>query len=200
MKLAALILAAGRSRRFGADNKLLASLGGEAVIRQTVTVVRRAGISDIVAVTGPHGDAIEAVLHDLPVRCVRCSDDLDGMGYSIAAGAGALVADIDGVVIVPGDMPLLSAASVRMLLSAFGAQGGRRIVHATDAMGAQRNPVIWPRAMFAELTALRGSEGAKALIRNAVAVRIPDRELLDIDTAADFATAREAIGKTSSLD
>ncbi len=196
MRLAALILAAGRSRRFGPDNKLLAPLGGEAVIRRTVAAVRGAGFAEIVAVTGPDSDAIETVLAGSGVRCVRCADELDGLGHSIAAGAGALNADIDGVVIVPGDMPLLSTASLRMIVSVFGAQGGRRIVCAADADGAQRNPVIWPRAMIAQLTALHGSNGAKALIRDAIAVRIPDRELLDIDDTADFAQARKAFTGT----
>jgi molybdenum cofactor cytidylyltransferase len=193
MRLAALILAAGRSRRFGADNKLLASLGGDAVIRRTVAAVRGAGLDTIVAVTGPDGDAIEAALADFSVRCVRCADDRDGLGYSIATGAGALDADSNGVMIVPADMPLLSSASLRMLISVFGAQGGRRIVHAADANGVQRNPVIWPRAMFENLGALHGSDGAKALIRDAIAVRIPERELVDIDDAADFAQAQQAV-------
>lgn len=193
MRLAAIILAAGRSRRFGADNKLLASLGGEAVVRRTIAAVRGAGLENVIIVTGPDGDAIETALADFGVFCVRCADDLDGMGYSIAAGALALDADIDGVMIVPGDMPLLSAGSLRLLISVFGAQGGQRIVHAADEHGAQRNPVIWPRAMIEQLTTLHGSDGAKALIRDAIAVRIPHRDLLDIDDASDFAQARQAV-------
>ncbi len=194
MRLAALILAAGRSRRFGDSNKLLAVLGGTAVVRRTVAAVRGAGLHDVIAVTGPDGDAIAHVLADVPVRCVRCADDRDGLGDSVATGAGALDADVDGVMIVPADMPLLSAASLRMLVSVFAAQGGRRIVHAADASGAQRNPVIWPRMMIAQLAAMHGSDGAKALIHDAVAVRIPDRELLDIDTEVDLAEAQQAIG------
>lgn len=193
MRLAAIILAAGRSRRFGDGNKLLAVLGGTAVVRRTVAAVRGAGLHDIVAVTGPDGDAIAHVLADIPVRCVRCADDRGGLGDSVATGASALDADVDGVMIVPADMPLLTAASLRMLVSVFAAQGGRRIVHAADASGAQRNPVIWPRARIAQLAAMHGSEGAKALIYDAVAVRIPDRELLDIDTDADFSQAQQAI-------
>lgn len=196
MKLAALILAAGRSRRFGSDNKLLVPLGGEAVIRRCVAALRGAGLDDIIVVTGPDGDAIETVLADFGVRCVRCPDDLDGMGYSIAAGAGGLDADIDGIMVVPGDMPLLSPASLRSLVSVFAAQNGRRIVHAADGNGEQRNPVIWPRAMIAQLTALQGSEGAKVLIRDAVPVRFTDRELLDIDDTDDFAQARQAVTET----
>jgi molybdenum cofactor cytidylyltransferase len=192
MRLAALILAAGRSRRYGDDNKLLAMLGGETVVRRTVTAVRDAGLRDIIAVTGPDGEAIARLLADIPVRCVPCADDRDGLGYSVATGTGALDADIDGVMIVPGDMPLLSAASLRLLVSVFAAQGGRRIVHAADVNGTQRNPVIWPRHMIAQLTAMHGSDGAKAFIRDALAVRIPERDLLDIDTESDFAKARQA--------
>lgn len=198
MRIGSIVLAAGRSRRFGPENKLLAVLGGAAVVQRTAAAAHGAGLDDIIVVTGPDGDAIRDALIGLPVRCVGCADDRDGLGYSIAAGAGALDRDIDGVMILPGDMPLLSAASLRMLISVFGAQGGRRIVHAADARGAQRNPVIWPRAVIAQLSALHGSDGAKALIRDAIAVRIPERELHDIDDAEDFEQARHDVTGTGA--
>lgn len=189
MRLAALILAAGRSRRFGETNKLLSVLGGEAVVSRTVAAVRGAGLRDIVAVTGPDGDRIAGVLADFDVRCVACAEDRDGLGDSISTGIRALEPLSDSVMIVPGDMPLLTAGSLRLLVSVFAAQGGRRIVYAADASGMQRNPVIWPRTMLAQLTELHGPGGAKALIHDGIAVRVPDRELLDIDTTADFAVA-----------
>jgi molybdenum cofactor cytidylyltransferase len=198
MRIAALILAAGRSRRFGEANKLLAVLGGEPVVRRTVAAVRGAGLRDIVAVTGPNGDTIESVLADYDVRCVRCEDDRDGLGDSIGTGARALDSGNDGVMIVPGDMPLLSAGSLRLLVSVFAAQGGRRIVYAADVTGAQRNPVIWPPSLLPQLSALQGQDGAKALIRDGVAVRFPERDMLDVDTATDFAKAQQAVGEKST--
>ena len=81
MRLAALILAAGRSRRFGDGNKLLATLGGQPVVRRTVAAVRGAGLQDIIAVTGPDGDAIAHVLAD--VRCGVCGARMMASGWAI---------------------------------------------------------------------------------------------------------------------
>ncbi len=194
MRIAAIILAAGRSRRFGGENKLLALLAGTPVLTRTAKAVAGAGFDEIIAVAGPDHAAIEHALMGLPVRCVRCADEQDGMGYSIATGARELAADVDGVAIVPGDMPLLKAGTLRQLVGVFAAQSGRRIVHAADTAGEQRNPVIWPRAFIDDLRALSGEQGAKAMIRNATSVRVADRELIDVDDEAAFAEARHLLG------
>jgi molybdenum cofactor cytidylyltransferase len=194
MRIAALVPAAGRSRRFGAGNKLLARLEGQSVLQRTVAAVTAAGFDETIVVTGPDHDAIALELRDAPVRLVRCADQRDGMGYSIAAGVASLHGAIAGVAILPGDMPLMRPATLQALVDAFVLHAGRRIVHAADGQGAQRNPVIWPPDFFAGLRALQGDRGAKAIIRDAVPVRVPDeRELLDIDDDDTFALALQAL-------
>lgn len=194
MRIAALVLAAGRSRRFGTDNKLLAPLEGTAILARTAAVVSTAGFDETVVVTGLDHDAIAEVLRDVPVRLVRCADERDGMGYSISAGVAALRQGIDGIAIVPGDMPLLTPATLRMLADTFAAHGGQRIVHTADRSGAQGNPVIWPGAFFGALQALQGDRGAKSLIHDAVAVGVAGAsELLDIDDGDAFASAQQAL-------
>jgi molybdenum cofactor cytidylyltransferase len=194
MRVAALVLAAGRSRRFGTDNKLLAPLEGTAILARTAAAVTTAGFDETVVVTGLDHDAIAEVLRDVPVRLVRCADERDGMGYSIAAGVAALREGTDGVAIVPGDMPLLTSATLRMLADVFAAHGGQRIVHAADRSGAQRNPVIWPGAFFGALQARQGDRGAKALIADAVAVGVAENcEIIDIDDGDAFALAEQML-------
>jgi molybdenum cofactor cytidylyltransferase len=201
MRIAALVLAAGRSRRFGSGNKLLAVLEGRTVLERTVAAVSEAGFSHIAVVTGPAHAAIREILRAYPVRLVRCPDEKDGMGYSIAAGVASLGPDIDGVAILPGDMPLMTAATLRSLVDMFAAQGGKQIVHPVDQAGEQHNPVIWPRAFFADLQILAGDRGAKSLIRDAFGVRIADDStLLDVDTAEAFAIARQVLtGKSAAV-
>jgi molybdenum cofactor cytidylyltransferase len=197
MRIVALVLAAGRSRRFGARNKLLADLEGRAVLARTVAAVTAAGFDETMVVTGPDHDAIEQVLRATPVRLVRSANERDGIGLSIATGVAALGDDVEGIAILPGDMPLMTAATLRTIADEFVSHQGQRIVHAADGQGAQRNPVLWPRIFFSDLMSLQGDRGAKTMIRDAVAVRVADdRELLDIDDEEGFARARQAlIGK-----
>lgn len=194
MPLAAIVLAAGRSRRFGQENKLLASLNGVAVIARTVAAVRGCPFDDVIVVTGPDHDDVARVLAGYPVRLVQCEAAHEGIGHSIAAGVGALGPDTHGVAIVPGDMPLLRSRTIQMLMDVFQAHHGQRIVHLADHAGEQRNPVLWPRTSFTALAALEGDRGAKALICNAIrVVSESDVELVDIDDAESLMFAQEAL-------
>lgn len=189
--IAAVVLAAGASRRFGKANKLLAPFDGTALVARVVQTLAAAGIEDIVAVTGCDAEAIAAALTGHRVRCVHNARWEAGMGGSIAVGVAALAADVRGALLVPGDMPLLAAETVGALAGRFAAARGERIVFAADAAGAQRNPVIWPRRFFAELRALPPAAGGKELLRRhadkAIGVPVADALLADVDTVEDLA-------------
>lgn len=183
MHLAAIVLAAGRSQRFGTENKLLERLADAPVIAHSVGVATEACFGDVVVVTSEDHDAIVQVLHRYPVRFVRCDHVDAGIGYSIAAGVRALSPQAIGAAILLGDMPLITTASLNALADAFIDAQARKIVHAADVDGAQKNPVIWPRLFFNDLRNLTLDRGAKALIRDAIAVTIRDQqEFLDVDT------------------
>jgi molybdenum cofactor cytidylyltransferase len=163
MKLAAIILAAGRSRRFGSADKLLAPFGDAPILRRTTIAVVRSGFFDIVVVTGMVNHERRSAVADLGVRFVTNPDADDGQAGSIAWGIAALAADCEGAMIVPADMPALTPGLLRQAIDAFVALHGERIVHfAID--GALRPPVIWPHALFEELMALRGDGGGKGIV------------------------------------
>lgn len=195
MRLAAIVLAAGRSRRFGTANKLLADLAGQPVIAHTMGVIGTCGFNDVVTVTGEAHAKMAALLLRYRARAVRCPLHRDGIGDSIATGIAALDGTISGALIVPADMPLLTPHSIGSLLDTFRAYGGEQIIYAADRAGAQRNPVVWPAAYFTDLSSLTGPTGAKSILAQAgskaVAVVTPDEtEFIDIDALADLETAR----------
>jgi molybdenum cofactor cytidylyltransferase len=194
MHVAALVLAAGVSRRFGPDNKLLADLEGAPVLAHTLAAVSAAGFDQTLVVIGRDHAALSNVLQSFRVRIVECADAGDGIGTSISAGVVMLAPNIDGLAIIPGDMPLLTPQTLHTLLQTFAAHAGSSIVYATDSEGAQRNPVLWPRSYVSQLAVLKGDRGAKSLIGQAIGVRISDpNELLDVDDAGDLITARDVI-------
>ena len=193
-RVAAVLLAAGSSERFGRDNKLLAEIGGEPLLRRVTRVVIEAGLSEIIVVTGHEAERCRSALEGLAVRFVHNAAWKQGMGFSIAAGVGALGDEFDGAFIVPSDMPYMTTALFARLLAEFDVSSGQAIVFPVTAAGEQRNPVLWPRAHFSELRALVGATGAKALLlEHAEQSRgIPlasDEEATDIDTLADLAAA-----------
>jgi len=192
------LLAAGASRRFGEDNKLLAHIDGRTLLERIVNALTIAGISDIVVVTGHDRAAVEAALRGRPVRFVHNASWESGMGSSIAAGVAGLDADVVGCFIVPGDVGLLPPRLVSDLVTAFGQRKHDCIVYPTTATGEQRNPVLWPRRHFGALLALPPDKGAKALLQLVTSECVPvlaeDAAMSDIDTPADLEAARKLAG------
>lgn len=193
-ELGAVVLAAGASERFGAENKLLAAFEGVPLILRVVGEVARSGVGETVVVTGCDEPKITQALERASVRFTHNAHWQSGIGSSIAAGIGTLGAAVDGAFVVPGDMPRLSSALLLHLAAAFEESRGHAIVFPTAA-GQQRNPVLWPRRFFSDLSRLSGPAGAKAILqahaREGVAVPIENCRMLDdVDTPEDLALAR----------
>jgi len=191
-RLGAVLLAGGASRRFGADNKLLADVGGRPIVARVAREIVAGGVDEIVVVTGAEHDAYVLALSDLPVRMVANAHWSDGIGSSIAAGVRALSATPQGTFVVPGDLPNLEAGVFRRLGASFAEAGGRCVIVPVNAQGAQRNPVLWPRSLFSGLAALTGAKGGKALLdtlgdRRIDVVFDDERLFADIDTPEEYA-------------
>ena len=119
-KIGAVLLAAGSSVRFGADNKLLVNIGGQSVIRSVAEAMTQGDIiSEIVVVTGYDQPLIERALDGLRLRFAHNPNWPKGMGSSISVGVSALSSNLDGSFITPGDMPLVPAALLERLIEEF---------------------------------------------------------------------------------
>lgn len=197
-KLAAVVLAAGASTRFGAENKLLAPFADRRpLVRCVVDALIGSGIADVVVVTGYDAALVTEALAGLAVRFVENDQWQTGLGSSVAAGARALGEEVAGAFIVPGDMPCLSAGLLHSLIAAFESHDRLSVVYPALPDGAQRNPVLWPRNFFPRLSALSGPQGAKALLQeltdHSVAVTVDDSTLVsDVDTPADLEAGRRS--------
>jgi molybdenum cofactor cytidylyltransferase len=143
----AVLLAAGASQRFGADNKLLANIEGKPLIRWVAEEIMHSG-AEAVVVTGCDNLLIEKALEGLPLRFAHNPSWTRGMASSIAADVMALGSQALGALIVPGDMPFLTSALLKDLMAAFHENQGSSIVYPTTRAGEQRNPVLWPRRFF----------------------------------------------------
>lgn len=199
-KIAGLVLAAGRSSRMGALNKLLIAIDGKPMVRHAVEAALGAQLAPLFVVTGHQQEEVQSALKDLPVTFLFNNEFASGLSSSLKRGLSALPEDCDAALVALGDMPLVTAAEIGRLVNAFNPVEGRAIIVPTRH-GKRGNPVLWARRFFAEMKELGGDVGARHLIGaypEAVAeVEMEgDGVLTDIDTPQALAR----LGATTRID
>lgn len=196
-RIAAVVLAAGRSSRMGESNKLLAEIAGRPLVRIAVETALASRARPVIVVTGHQRERVETALAGLDVTFAHNEAFADGLSTSLKTGVTAVPPTCDGAIICLGDMPQVDAGLIDRLLAAFDPERGVLIVVPTLA-GKRGNPVVWSRRLFAEFSALAGDVGARGLLASypeAVAeVAVEDAAAFaDIDTPDALAAARAGI-------
>lgn len=184
--VAAVVLAAGRSQRFGAP-KQLARLAGTPLIGHVVQRVLASAVTEVVVVLGHEAEAVRGVLPaDERVRTVHNPRHGEGIATSLLAGLGALDQRVEGAVVVLGDEPGIEPRDIDAVVGALLA--GREVarVRYSDGPG---HPVGFRRSRWPELQALTGDQGARSvLLRSQVhEVAVPRPGPRDVDEPGDLA-------------
>jgi molybdenum cofactor cytidylyltransferase len=161
-RIAAVVLAAGRSTRMG-SNKLLAEWRGKPLLRSTVEAALKSGAKPVIVVTGHENTKVEAALQGLDVRFVHNPDYAEGLSTSVKSGLRAVPATLDGTLLLLGDMPEITPALLDRMIAAFSPADGRAICVAVHGH-TRGNPVLWGKTFFSEIDDLKGDAGAKHLI------------------------------------
>jgi molybdenum cofactor cytidylyltransferase len=191
--IAAVILAAGRSRRMAPHNKLLVTdKNGKPMIARVVDNVLSSNARPILVVTGHMAEQVEAALGNRPVRFVHAQDYAEGLSASLKAGIAAVPPECAAAIVCLGDMPLVTGRMIDRLLSMYDADEGRLIALPTYR-GKQGNPMLWDRRFFPEILEIAGDSGARFLVgRHAESVveleMADDAVLRDFDTTESLAT------------
>ncbi len=186
--LAAIVLAAGKSSRMGA-NKMLLPLNGHPLVWRAVQTACASSADVVLVVLGNDAERVAAALP--PGRYQRVDNPrfADGLSTSLQTGLDALPGNVDGALILLADMPFTASATVEALLAA--AREAPERIAAMNQGGRPTPPVYWPRALFAELQSIQGDEGGRSLLmRSPAAVQLvamaqPD-EALDVDAPEDY--------------
>ena len=184
--VAALVLAAGQSRRMVSANKMLVEVDGRAMVRHAAEAALASRTCPVVVVTGHAPEAVAGALQGLDVTLVHNPDFADGLSTSLRTGIAALPGDADAVAVMLGDMPRVGPAVIDRLIAAYNPAEGRAIVVPTHR-GKRGNPVLWDRRFFEAMRTVGGDTGARHLIGEheelVAEVELPDDAvLLDIDT------------------
>ncbi|HEY1387680.1 MAG TPA: nucleotidyltransferase family protein [Ktedonobacterales bacterium] len=186
--IAAIVLAAGKSSRMGA-NKLLLPLDGHPLVWRAVSGACASSADAVLVVLGNEAERVAAALP--PGRYQRVDNPrfAEGLSTSLQAGLDALPDEVDGALILLADMPFTASATLEALQAAARAEPDR--VAATSQGGRPTPPVYWPRAYFGELHRIHGDEGGRSLLLRSpeavhlVAMAQPD-EALDVDAPEDY--------------
>jgi CTP:molybdopterin cytidylyltransferase MocA len=184
--VAAVILAAGGSRRLGRPKQLV-DYQGETLIARSVRIAREAGLEPVVVVVGAEREAVRAAAR-AKVSFAENDDWREGIASSMRAGLKAveeIAPDAAGVVMMACDQPRLTAEHLLRLVDGFAAGALVCSMYA----GVRGVPAVFPRSMFPELMKLSGDVGARKLLGHGgwSVVEVPfDGGEVDIDAPEDL--------------
>jgi molybdenum cofactor cytidylyltransferase len=185
-EVAAILLAAGLSQRFGSA-KLSAPFGGRPLALHAARMLAQFRFGQLICVsstaTGPVAEAIAA----LGYRMVEQQRPELGLGVSVAAGVrSALPARPRAILIALADMPLVSGGHIAKLIEAF---SDERDILASSSDRTAMPPALFGKQHFEHLLDLTGDHGARDLLVGASRVEAAPGELVDIDLPMDMAGA-----------
>lgn len=168
--VAAIVLAAGLGARYRAQDanivtKLIARLDGKPLVRHVAEAALASHAKPLLVVTGHEQGAVREALAGLAIIFVHNPDFASGLASSLQAGVAALPSDTPGALILLGDMPRVSAATLNRSIALFEANPHCAAV-APVYRGARGNPVLLARRMFAPVAQLTGDQGARPLLRS----------------------------------
>ena len=197
-RVAAIVLAAGRSTRMGGPNKLLAEIAGKPLVRLAAEQALASKAEPVIVVTGHQRERVQRALAGLNVTCVDNPDYAEGLSTSLKAGLLALPEITDAAIVMLADMPQVDAALIDRLIGAFDPERAALIVVPTIE-GKRGNPVLWSRRFFPDLMELQGDIGARHLIGRfpeaVIEVSVEGRAaLIDVDTPDALIAVKAEIG------
>ncbi len=188
MRISAILLAAGESKRMGVD-KLGLPWGNGTVLEQCLKTLLRSEVEEVVVVLGERTRAFGELIPERRVKIVRNTEPRKGMSASIRKGLEGLDPSSTGILVALADQPLLRAKTINALLRAF--TPGRGEIVVPTFQGRRGNPVLFDRIYEAELRKLRGDVGGRSVVerhRDKV-VEVPTRSesvIRDLDRWDDY--------------
>ena len=188
--ISGILLAAGKSRRFGRDKLIQAFDHHHSIINQSVRIMVE-NIENVIVVIRPGDDLLRHELQQFTASIIECHDYSSGMSASIRCGIKACNTNSDGWIIALGDMPLVSSDTYQKILLALRDHELVTPFH----QGTRGNPIGFGKSYLDVLLNLEGDKGARDLIKH------PDTDifrldvndpgiLMDIDTPEDLEKAK----------
>ena len=191
-KIKKIILAAGESKRFGDKNKLSVMIDDKPIINHVLdSLLEIFDYSELIVIIGHEHKFIKSLIFNKDIKILKNIDYKKGIGTSIALGVNYLETDIDGVMIIPADMPYLNSNDLFNLEKRFIELNCEKVVM-PEHNSRIGNPVILPKSYFKILKSLKNDFGAKSLIKkkDIVTFKTGFGTIFDIDTKEELAKTK----------
>jgi molybdenum cofactor cytidylyltransferase len=179
-RITAVVLAAGVSSRMGAPKQLL-PWGTTTVLGQTIGNLQKSLVNEVVVVSGFRAEDVGKVAVRYGVKSLFNEDFEDGgMISSVQTALRSLPQNIEAILVMLADQPMIEPATIDILIGAWLGNLGELIAPVFN--GRRGNPVIFGRRYFEELNAVsRGANPRELLIR-----RAKDIELVEVGSESIF--------------
>lgn len=199
--IAAIILAAGFSRRMGQFKPLL-PMDGQTVLQRVVTLYCRAGVTDIKVVVGSHANTIRSALAHQPVQVIPNPTPDKGMFSSVLTGVRTLASSVQPFFIHPVDIPLVRPHTLGLLIQAFKENPSPVAYPVFD--GRRGHPPIIHGNLTDAIRSHDGSGGLRSLLgrfdSTALEVPVADQGIrLDMDTPQDYQRLSKRLARPDTL-
>jgi len=181
---AAVILAAGKSSRFGGQ-KVLVDWNGQPLIRHIALHAIEAGLSPVIVVLGAWLGPIERSLVGLDIKFVHNTDYEKGMGSSLRSGFKVLPNAVDGAFLFLGDHPYVDQSLIKSMID----HHGNSDVVLPAYEGKPGHPVLWNSSTFGRIVNMDDNETGRTIQKGFACFFLdwPDPMILrDIDTREDY--------------
>ena len=197
LKISAVLLGAGESKRMGVD-KLSLPWGRKTILERCFETLLRSEVQEVIVVLGFRNKGVKNLFRGRRVKIVINLRPKMGMGTSIRRGLQAIHPSCHGILIALGDQPFLKTRTVNALIHAFDRGKGGIIV--PSFRGRRGHPVIFHKRYKKELWSLKGDVGGRSIIeRHPEDVRVvhlkSEGVVMDIDTWQDYNRGSERRGK-----
>ena len=185
MTIGVLLLAAGRSIRYGSDKRSVVLPSGKTMLHTTLDAIEKSGFPVLVCLS-PDDQEIGKTIVARGLNRVLCKTAAQGMGHTLAEGVAHLPA-WDGVLVALADMPFIQAATYRQVAAAV----KPHTICRPECNGRPGHPVGFGKQYFQELAEMSGDEGARRMLRrnSATLIRLKCADSgihRDIDTIDDL--------------
>jgi molybdenum cofactor cytidylyltransferase len=203
MRLGAILLAAGESKRMGGVNKLAVEIQGVPLLRRALFALSGAGVDEVAVVIGHDAERLDPLISAFPLTIVRNERYRDGRMSSVRTGLAALHGPFNALLVCPADLPLLNAQDIQALIGAFKKrESGVAVVPRVG--GKRGNPIVLDWAACEEILDGGADFGCRQFIdRNPDRVTAfdtgNDHYTVDLDSREDLLALEIRLGLTFKL-
>ena len=190
-KIIKVVLAAGLSKRYGLKNKILEKINGKTVIE---TILDRliqidSTTNNIVVIGGNNYNSLKKTLNKYDIKLFYNKNYKNGLGSSVSFIFKKKISK-NGIMFIPGDMPLISIKDFKKLINTF-VQKKNKIISPCYKMKIG-NPLIIPKIYFNLLKNLKKDEGARKFLPSKDFIYVPCSygTIFDIDTKYELLKAK----------